>query len=94
MKKILVFLAIVASGLVAKEMALVRAVGFYDECLSSEDVELVRSKEARNLPEKDLAVFVEEKLSCIESKQTVFERIAFRVMGKYLYYPIFITPRR
>lgn len=92
MKKLLIFFAILASGLFAREAALVRAGGFYSECLSSEEVELVRITGARNLPEKDLAVFVEEKLSCIESKQTIIERIAFRTMGKYFYYPIFSNP--
>jgi hypothetical protein len=89
MKKFLLILAFVVSALVAKELAVFRAAGFYTECLSPEELELVRSREAHKLSEKSLATFVENKLSCIEEKQTVFERIAFRVMGKYLYYPVF-----
>jgi hypothetical protein len=90
MKKLFIIFAVVVCGLIVQEVALARAVGFYEQCLSSGEAALVRSREARNLLESDLTEFVDEKLSCIESKQTAFERIVVRVMGKFFYYPILL----
>jgi len=84
MKKIFFVLALLALGVLANEVTVVRATTFYVECTSLEEKKLIRSRAARNLSDQELASFVDEKLSCIEGKQTALERFIFRATGKSL----------
>jgi len=83
MKKLMLVFVVVFA---LKEVAAWRMHYFTLECLSSEEQYLLDAEIIDNASRAEQIVFVNKALSCIQAKQTFAEVLAFKLLGKSLFY--------